>query len=560
MVEYFGFEKIEISVDDEGLTNMEELKEVVEKQHEQIAMISIMLANNEIGSIQPISDIKKLLAKYDKNGNIFFHTDASQACGKINVDVKALGVDFLSLAGHKLYAPKGIGALYIKKGRQTHIESLIHGASHEKGIRAGTENAVLALALGKAADIFAKNASEDVSHSRKLRNLLRNDIISRCKIENIEVKVNGPSDEAKVLPNTLSISFKDVNSRAVLQNLQKYIACSVGSACHTSKKDYSFVLKAVNLDAQFAIGTFRLSVGRFTTGDDVKRCSDLLVDAIKQYLFVTYLPKTKKLYFLDTHLFQATTNVLVISDVSKEVKDKFQLTDEAYLDIVLDQTIFHPQGGGQPNDEGTMNQKKVVALYQENGIVHHVINKKESLAFVVNGTVNLQVNASLRKLHAKLHSAGHLIDLAVAQCEPLKHLVASKGCHFVEKSYVEYKGKIDNTQREELAKEIQSKVDQLLSTSDGFETKVLFKPKDKVTTMSSISLNDWNFNDESKTSLGSSQDLLDESKVRIVFIGSSDNGCLCGGTHVKNISEIGKIIIEKIQYKKKVTKVTYKVQ
>ena len=207
LVDYYNFERLKVPVDSEGIIQLNELDEILCSCNERVAMVSVMLANNEIGTVQPLREIKKIINKYDTNENIILHTDASQAVGKIRVDVQELQVDLLSLAGHKLYAPKGIGALYIRKTIEKKIDSLLHGASHERGLRAGTENVLLSSALGTAAAIFSNSANEEIIRLKTLRDLLKNTLFSKCQSNRIKVKINGPVDDIKRLPNTLSISI-----------------------------------------------------------------------------------------------------------------------------------------------------------------------------------------------------------------------------------------------------------------------------------------------------------------------------------------------------------------
>ena len=221
----------------------------------QTILISVMLANNEIGVIQPIADIARIARKH----NIVFHTDAAQAVGKIPTKVDEIGVDLLSIAGHKLYAPKGIGALYVRRG--TPLEPLIHGAGHEGGKRAGTENILLAVALGKA----CKLAKSDLGNIKvkNLRDYFWHELKSYFKEK---IVLNGHPEER--LPNTLNVSFVGRIGQEILAEIPQ-LAVSTGSACHAGTVELSPVLKAMRVDEYVGMGTIRFSLGRYTTKEEL---------------------------------------------------------------------------------------------------------------------------------------------------------------------------------------------------------------------------------------------------------------------------------------------------
>ncbi|MFP4199590.1 MAG: cysteine desulfurase family protein [Halanaerobium sp.] len=257
-----GYQITQLPVDKNGIVKLDKLKEAI---REDTILISIMHANNETGSIQPIKEIAQLAAE----NNILLHTDAAQSVGKIKTDVKEMGVDFLSLAGHKLYAPKGIGVLYIKKGIE--IEPLIHGAGHESGRRAGTENVIHEAALGKAceqaAELFEgrKNNSgvKTPAEIRELRDYFQQ------QLKNIfgeRLKLNG--HPKKRLPNTLNVSFLDCRGDQILDHLNG-VAVSTGSACHEDSVELSSVLKAMDLSQQEGAGAVRFSLGKYTLKSEV---------------------------------------------------------------------------------------------------------------------------------------------------------------------------------------------------------------------------------------------------------------------------------------------------
>jgi cysteine desulfurase len=222
-----------------------------------------MHSNNETGTLQPIEEIGKISKKH----NILFHTDASQSVGKVAVNVNKLGVDFLTIAGHKLYAPKGIGALYIRDGIE--IEPLIHGAGHEQGRRAGTENIVLDVALGEACEI-ARDSIE-VSRLEEVTEYLYSKLLETF---GDKIKLNG--HPTKKLPNTLNISFLGCNSIEIIEKL-KDVAVSAGSACHSGLTTISPVLIAMGVSQEIGRGAIRFSTGRFTTKSEI----DIVIDKLK---------------------------------------------------------------------------------------------------------------------------------------------------------------------------------------------------------------------------------------------------------------------------------------
>jgi len=231
-------------------------------------LITIMHANNEVGTIQPLAEI----AAMAKEARVLFHTDAAQSVGKIPVAVNDLGIDFLTIAGHKLYAPKGVGALYIRSGRE--LPSLIHGAAHESGRRAGTENVLLVVGLGKACELAADRLSEAQKHSTGLRDRLWDGLSASTT----SCRRNG--DPARCLPNTLSVSFPNVDASTLLAEIDDQIAASAGAACHADGVDVSTVLEAMKVPVEYAMGTVRLSVGRLTTATEVDTAVEVLSTAV----------------------------------------------------------------------------------------------------------------------------------------------------------------------------------------------------------------------------------------------------------------------------------------
>jgi cysteine desulfurase len=219
------------------------------------ALISVMHANNETGTIQPIAEIGAIAREH----GVRFHCDAAQSAGKIPTNVDDLGVDLLTIAGHKLYAPKGVGALYVRDG--TPLEPLIHGAGHERGKRAGTESALLAVGLG-AACVLGKDLTP-MRRVRSLRDRFWGELQSRF---GEAVVRNGDTDH--VLPNTLNVSFIGISGAAILQRLDG-IAASTGSACHAGRIELSPVLEAMGISPEVGMGAIRFSLGRATTDTEI---------------------------------------------------------------------------------------------------------------------------------------------------------------------------------------------------------------------------------------------------------------------------------------------------
>ncbi len=263
-----GFNISYIPVNENGIINLTELEDAITPE---TILISVMHANNEIGSIQPIKEISEIAKKH----NIIFHTDAAQSIGKHPADVQELGVDLLSIAGHKLYAPKGIGALYIREGIQ--LEKLIHGANHELNMRAGTENVLEISGLGKACEIAKRDLEKNISHMQEMRDLLHKKLLDNWP----EIKLNGHKN--KRLANTLNISFPNIEANILLNELEANgIAASAGAACHTDSIDVSSVLSAIKLNIDFSMGTIRFSTGRHTTKDEIIKAAEIINETVNK--------------------------------------------------------------------------------------------------------------------------------------------------------------------------------------------------------------------------------------------------------------------------------------
>lgn len=257
-----GFEVTYLDVDKDGFVNLQTLENSI---RQDTILISVMFANNEIGTIEPIQEIAKIA---HKNG-IIFHTDAVQACGNIPIDVQKMDIDMLSLSGHKIYAPKGIGALYVKK--EIEFERFMDGGHQEKNKRSGTENVAEIVALGKACQIAEKNMEQ---YQNKLK-LLRDYCLEKMKKSFSNIHINGTME--KRLPGNINISFEGQDATELLYKLDEMGICaSGGSACSSGDNSPSHVLTAIGLPSELAKGAIRFTFGDFNTKDDV----DYLIAAI----------------------------------------------------------------------------------------------------------------------------------------------------------------------------------------------------------------------------------------------------------------------------------------
>jgi len=265
-LERHGFTVTLLPVDRTGRVDPDAVRTAATRE---TILISVMHANNEVGTIQPLAEIGAIARQH----GILFHTDAAQSVGKIPTLVDELGVDLLTVAGHKLYAPKGIGALYIRTG--TRIDRYLHGAGHESGRRAGTENVPYIAALGKAAEL----AGEHLVTERKSTTELRDGFHALLEERAGEVRLNGHSSER--LPNTLNVSFAGVVGAALLAQTPE-LAASTGSACHDGSGELSGVLKAMGISREQGFGAVRFSLGRLTTGEDIERAATFVGAAVRK--------------------------------------------------------------------------------------------------------------------------------------------------------------------------------------------------------------------------------------------------------------------------------------
>lgn len=263
-----GYAVTYLDVDKDGIIDLEQLKNSIT---DKTILITIMYANNEMGTIEPVEEIGKLA----KAKGVYFHTDAVQAAGKISFEARNLNVDLLSISGHKIYGPKGIGALYIRK--RTKITPIMHGGHHEMQKRAGTENVAGIVGLGEAAALAKKEVSEEAKKLKSLRDYLYNGIIS-----NIEyVRLNGHPE--KRLPNTLDVGFKFLEGESIILNLDmEGIAVSTGSACTSGSLEPSHVLTAMGIDPAETQGSIRFSLSRDNTKEDMDYVLEVLPPIIKR--------------------------------------------------------------------------------------------------------------------------------------------------------------------------------------------------------------------------------------------------------------------------------------
>lgn len=250
-----GFDVTYLPVNEEGFINLDDLKNAIT---DKTILVSIMFANNEIGTIEPIKEIGEIC----REKGIYFHTDAVQATGHIKIDVKDMNIDMLSMAAHKFYGPKGVGALYIKKGVK--ISNLVHGGGQEKGRRAGTENIAGIVGLGKALEISSSEIDREGKRIKKLRDKL---IEGLLKVP--YSRLNGPRDDRR-LPNNVNVCFRFIEGESILLLLDSFGICaSSGSACTSGSLDPSHVLLAIGLKHEVAHGSLRLTLGIDTTEEDI---------------------------------------------------------------------------------------------------------------------------------------------------------------------------------------------------------------------------------------------------------------------------------------------------
>jgi len=264
-LEHRGFRVTYLPVDQHGRVDPDDVRRAITPA---TILITIMHANNEVGTLQPLTAIGRLAREH----GIPLHTDAAQCVGKLSTRVDELGVDLLTVAGHKLYAPKGVGALFVRRGLR--LEPLIHGAGHEGGRRAGTENVASIVGLGEACRLAGEGLAEEASRLRSLRDRLHEGLTAQAG----PVRLNGHPSER--LPNTLNVSFAGIEANALLAATPE-VAASTGSACHAGRTEPSAVLLAMGVAPQLALGAVRFSLGRWTTQEEVDRAIPLLAEQVR---------------------------------------------------------------------------------------------------------------------------------------------------------------------------------------------------------------------------------------------------------------------------------------
>jgi cysteine desulfurase NifS/selenium donor protein len=263
-----GFEVSYLPVNSEGILETDTLRNAIRPY---TILITVMHANNETGTIQNIAELSSIAHKH----GILFHTDAAQTVGKIKTDVKELGADLLSIAGHKFYAPKGVGALYVREGIK--LSKLMHGANHEHNQRPGTENVLEIAGIGKAAEIALRDLDRNYAVMKQTRDLLYNSLLKEIP----SIIRNGQAGQ--VLPNTLNISFPGLDAGTLLSELSE-VAASAGAACHSDDIQISYVLQALNLSVESAMGTVRFSTGKNTTVKEIERAAAVIASKAKRLM------------------------------------------------------------------------------------------------------------------------------------------------------------------------------------------------------------------------------------------------------------------------------------
>ena len=267
-LERSGFNVTYVPVDKYGVIDLDALERAI---NEKTILISVMFANNEVGTIQPIKEISEIAHKHD----VVLHTDAVQAVGKIPVDMQSSGIDMITLSAHKMYGPKGAGALCINKDLK--IEPILHGGGQEKQIRSGTQNVAGIVGMGKTAEIAMQHIDTYVNHVRKLRDHLINSALTRIKYS----KLNGHPTQR--LPNNAHFTFLGVNGEDLLIKLDENgIQASTGSACSVHKQKASHVLKAMGLNHQEIAGSLRLTIGIRNTSSEIEKTVDILVQVVSE--------------------------------------------------------------------------------------------------------------------------------------------------------------------------------------------------------------------------------------------------------------------------------------
>lgn len=267
-LEMEGFEVTYLPVQQNGLIDLEQLKAAIT---DKTVIVSVMAVNNEIGVIQPLAEIGKIC----RARGVYFHTDAAQAVGKIPLDVNAMNIDLMSISGHKIYGPKGIGALYVRRKPRVRLEASIHGGGQERGMRSGTLPTPLCVGLGEACAIAEKEMGAEAERLKHLSDRMYNKITEQLP----EVFLNG--DRAQRIPGNLNISFAYVEGEGLMMGI-KDLAVSSGSACTSASLEPSYVLRALGVEEELAHTSLRLGIGRFTTEQDVDYAVEHIVQSVNR--------------------------------------------------------------------------------------------------------------------------------------------------------------------------------------------------------------------------------------------------------------------------------------
>ena len=270
------FDVTYLDVDEHGKTRLKDVEDAI---RDDTLLISIMAANNEIGTVAPLKEIGEIA----KENQVFFHTDAVQAIGSLPIDVDEMGIDLMSISAHKIYGPKGIGALYVRRRNpKVKLKPLLHGGGHERGWRSGTLNVPSIVGFGKAVELVDREMEERVTQV----NMLTTYMWDRLKTELDDVVLNGHPDDR--IPNNLNISFTGVENKALVKNLQPNIAVSAGSACTTGKVEASHVLQAITDNEDRWHSSIRLGLGKDNTREEIEYATDELINVVNRLRKLKY--------------------------------------------------------------------------------------------------------------------------------------------------------------------------------------------------------------------------------------------------------------------------------
>jgi cysteine desulfurase len=263
-----GFEVTYLQVNKDGLIDIKDLES---KINDKTLLVSIMGVHNEIGVIQPLKEIGEICRK----NSVFFHTDCAQAIGKIKVDVNEMNIDLLSISGHKIYAPKGVGALYVRRKPRVRITAMMSGGGQERGMRSGTLSPALCVGLGEACRICADEIDEESKRITKLKNIFIEGIQGECT----DIFING--SEKNRVPGNINLSFAYVEGESLMMGI-KNLAVSSGSACTSASLEPSYVLKALGVSEELAHTSLRIGIGRYTTEKDIRNAVKVIVNEVKR--------------------------------------------------------------------------------------------------------------------------------------------------------------------------------------------------------------------------------------------------------------------------------------